>query len=115
MTDIDMAAEVTRYLDKLGTTRDEIRTALVDLKITGLAGSNVGCPLARYLRTALSDWHITVGNFEVSWGNPDYMIALPRCHREFIVDFDSGEYPELVAPDLLAGPRFASDMGNDAP
>lgn len=110
---VDMAAEVTRYLDKLGTTAEEIRTSLVDLGMTGQVGSRVTCPLARYLRTTLSDWHIMVGNFEVDWGGDDHRVLLSPAQKAFVSNFDTGRYPELKVSLTEAQKRVVANIVGD--
>lgn len=96
MTEIDMAAEVKRYLDKLGTTPEQIRTSLLDLKMTGGRGSHITCPLARYLRESIPDPRPTVHSAHVSWGRG--YIELSDAQATFVRDFDLFRYPELVMP-----------------
>lgn len=101
---VDIAAEVIRYLDKLGTTTEEIRTSLKDLHVTGVLGANQECPVARYLKMCLPDHAFAVGNGFVVLGDIrktgfwwlERAMTVSPAIADFIVNFDLGRCPELV-------------------
>lgn len=102
MTDIDMAAEVQRYLDKLGTTAEEIRTSLADLGVKGRIKFAPACPLARYLQDAIPGPAFRVyGTYLQWWVRQDprpgaEVLDLSNALITFVYNFDTEQYPELI-------------------
>lgn len=78
---------------------DEIAALLEREGIAGYRGSNLDCPIARYLNTQLKlDRAVFVGPFSCSLrGEPDYL-PTPPVVEAFMDRFDMSFYPQLLDP-----------------
>jgi hypothetical protein len=77
------------------TTSDEVAALLEREGITGARGSNLDCPIARYLNVKLGK-AVFVGPFSCSLrGAVDYA-PTPVVVARFIGQFDAGLYPQLI-------------------
>lgn len=80
-------------LEKLGRTKEEVRTSLLAMGIKGWSGADQ-CPIACYLRT-LGAPRPTVGRYDYGTGRLLEGGKLPDACQEFVVAFDQDDYPEL--------------------
>lgn len=100
-------AEVRKYVAKLGTTPDEIRTTLVDLGFKGQIRASDDCPVVRYLHDAL-DTRVRVTTVDgiamirvIAMDQVGVEVCLGGTSTaanplaSFIDRFDGGFYPEL--------------------
>lgn len=95
----DLAAETLRWLDKLGTTSDQIATTLGDLGVTGTLRQITACPLVRYLAPNLDVEKVAVGHTRVVLqvnANELVHVPLDTAPRCFVIRFDAGEFPQLA-------------------
>ena len=76
-----------KVLDRYKTSRG-IAAFLRKNKIKGLKGSLVSCPLAE-----ATGWKVNI-HYRISFGANEY-IPLTDAQRNFVKEFDSGEYSYL--------------------
>lgn len=95
--EIEIRAEILRYLDKLGPTLDEVVQSLQDLKIQGVCLEATNCVLAEYLHQMMPQHKFLVAHsFVVMAHNGTKVVNLPPRFGMFIYHFDAGKYPQLV-------------------
>ena len=85
---------------KLGTTPDAVAETLTLHNALGKRHHSCECPVSRYLLDACGASKVmtTLATAQIfysdSWGYVE-AIKLPRPVYEFIIAFDSGDYPQL--------------------
>lgn len=97
---------VTKKLEALGDTPDDIARSLEELGIKGLDGEARMCPLAIYLDRELK----SVRNYDIAvrpknvelrcpgfFGVREFVVPLSDMDQRFITLFDRGTYPQLDA------------------
>lgn len=105
MNVIEAAQQAEKYLEKLGSTPDEIAESLQDLGITGHLSNADHCVIANYLKSSLPDAgvDITVSPLNIAFLQQDaspgehkvHYLDLPTELYTFIIRFDLDMYPEL--------------------
>lgn len=103
-----MEQQVTRLLHELGDDADQVAATLVAEGVTGRRSQSRDCAIARYLGAVVGA-DPAVGTITVSqtavcisgrhWWTPKARRSLPHAIRQFIIAFDTGRYPQLVAPE----------------
>ncbi|MGH7743517.1 MAG: hypothetical protein ACREQ5_01665 [Candidatus Dormibacteria bacterium] len=79
----------------LGDTPTAIAASLMKLGIQGVRNFGCSCPIAMYLERVFDDAKPFVSSVGAEVG---YGAAIPTPQiRDFIKEFDSGAYPELIA------------------
>lgn len=84
---------VERMLNDLGNTSEDVANRLRELGIKGRPGSAFHCPIARYLKTEFSWATVSPGVIRINFID---MKPMPEHVRQFIRDFDSDLYPDLI-------------------
>jgi hypothetical protein len=88
-----MTSSLKASLNRLGQTEDEVVDELIRLGIKGSRNDTCSCPLAMYL-LSLGFIEIMVSDFITA---DTQEVCLPRHLFAFVVHFDEGKYPSLVA------------------
>lgn len=95
--------QVWCLLDELGASADEVAAVLLYRGIRGKIQNAESCPIANFLGCkGLQEVDVhssALGYLEgiCTWAGDDGALApLPPGVRDFIVEFDNGEHPELV-------------------
>lgn len=87
--------EALLWLDKLGSTADEVARTLADLGVKGRPRKADQCPVSRYLADRMqAAVSTTLQLFDVD-GMPACLAWLPEPVSAFVRRFDAGEYPHL--------------------
>ena len=98
---------VTSLLQSLGDDADAVAATLAWEGVTGFRSQSRNCAIARYLGAVVGAdpgvGVITVTQTAVCisgihWWSPKVRRSLPHAIRQFIIGFDTGRYPQLVAP-----------------
>jgi hypothetical protein len=88
-------------LAQLGANADDMAHALHRLGVTGVLGGCTRCPLANHLVDVLGLRMAEVAETEMAlyWpGSADReLVDMPPPAAEFVVRFDRGDFPQLVA------------------
>jgi hypothetical protein len=111
-----LRASLRHVLAEMGTTGSEVAQTLRAAGVKGTKKSGRDCAVALYLR-ALVTGDRRVRSIAV-WGNcihvqrsgtfrPPIRLAVPDPVRTFIVDFDRGDFPELVRGESVNSPDGA--------
>lgn len=95
---VDVAARTAELFTALGNTKQTVADRLLEAGHFGEAGSAVGCPVARYLTAALPLDFIYVDDSDAIYVGTTW-VDVPEAVAEFIVAFDRGAYPDLIAAD----------------
>lgn len=89
--------KVRNLLLSLGGTAQEVAEALLSHSVKGLRDNQCACPVAIFLKKA-GLVQVCVHNSEVTWSDRGACrrgLALPDAVENFIINFDSGGWPEL--------------------
>jgi hypothetical protein len=90
----------------LGPTSTDVAATLASSGVRGLPRSGTSCAIARYLHAVMAvdpeiqGFIVSCEGVTVSvrqWWSPDIMVPVPAPVRQFIRQFDSGDFPALVA------------------
>jgi hypothetical protein len=107
----EIADSLTGQLATLGQTADAIADRLAALGITGYRFESDRCPIAHYLfrrDPSLRAVNVLDDVIEISTGTgADITVTAPDPINHFVICFDVGHYPRLVAseqPTPLADP-----------
>jgi hypothetical protein len=93
---------VTELFTALGDTTDKVAFSLYIAGITGRCGDTCGCPIANYLRAhgligiGVSPDEVTVLEPHPVFGRQRVYVTPPAAVADFIVEFDSETYPQLI-------------------
>jgi hypothetical protein len=89
--------QVLEALAGLGNTPLDIANTLHNKAVHGLPVSGVECPLAVYIRQQFPELDDTfsVGIYDCGDGHWDLPLTLQQ--RAFVMEFDQGYYPDLIA------------------
>ena len=100
----DAVEKVGDLLDQLGTTRDAVVDNLRKSGITGLTDNVFADPIANYLKAhGITAPEVDMEQVALdAYEDPDmtdgpFRVRLPRAVREFLVAFEDGSYPDLLA------------------
>lgn len=96
-------------LESLGSTADEVAQTLSSRGITGRRNSGCDCPVARFLQAEVPET-ARLWWFSGYWVDGEYIqlplsmselpetrVDVPQPVYEFVLRFDSGDYPDLEA------------------
>lgn len=81
-------------LERACGTPDHVAEFLVDRHYLGLVGAGCSCPVAAYLSAGVGV-PVLVDGFLASVLGDEYTYMLPWSVRDFIRNFDCGQYPDL--------------------
>ena len=93
-------------LGDLGPTSDDVASRLHSAGVQGVPRSGTSCAIARYLHAVMAadpqvqGIMVSCEGVTVSvrqWWSPDILVLVPAAVRQFIRQFDSGDFSELVA------------------
>ncbi len=101
-----LEAQVTGALDDLGDHHEKVAARLAELGHLGEQRDTGECPVARYLTAALGVKHVVVAPtvaFVFRHDGSSIAVRMPAAAGEFVRRFDAGEFPDLVAPLVVAG------------
>jgi hypothetical protein len=93
-------------LGALGRTSTDVASRLQSAGVRGIPRSGTSCAVARYLNAVMAadpDVHgvmVSCDGVTVAvrrWWSPHILVAAPAPVRQFIRQFDSGDFPALVA------------------
>jgi hypothetical protein len=103
----DPARIAKRALHRLGRTHQSVAASLGAAGCTGFPGSPGSCPVARYL--CASDPRITglfvdAGEIWIDVPGESVRLTPPEPVSTFVVRFDTGAYPQLIASSLPSYP-----------
>lgn len=85
------------YLYALGDTVEDVAYTLRQLGVTGCKAKADQCPIANYLRdyAGVERPAVGPGTFTDAAG---FVQGMPPAVSQFIIMFDAGGYPDLIAP-----------------
>lgn len=93
-----LETRIIELLAELGARPHEIAASLQASGVRGVRESTLACPIAMHLRKRLGR-SVAVTPRAVDVPGPEPLsVALPAAHQQFIDEFDSGCYPDLVQP-----------------
>jgi len=93
-------------LGDLGPTPVDVASRLHSAGVQGIPRSGTSCAIARYLHAVMAadpqvqGVMVNCEGVTVSvrrWWSPDILVLVPAAVRQFIRQFDSGDFSELVA------------------
>lgn len=90
------ARKVELILDLLGTNCIEVKRTLEWLGCRGRRCWSGECPVSEYARRQGAQFP-SVSTIGLSWGPAFGFTRVTRAVADFILNFDRGEYPELIA------------------
>jgi hypothetical protein len=92
-------AKLFEQVDGLGTTSQEIADNLRLENIRAYPSDPVECALSQYALKHYPELDISTGaaNMSVRDGLNLDIHVLPSAHIQFVMEFDRGQYPDLVA------------------
>jgi hypothetical protein len=99
-TTITTDDELVVLLGTLGDTSDQIAAAFVAKGIKGETGSAYRCPVAKWLIAETGCREAEVDQADVCVrrdGGGSLWVTPPEPVADFIVRFDEGDYPDLIA------------------
>lgn len=76
-------------------TPSGIRKFLAKGNFKGKIASGSSCPISNYLRKSTDIDGISIDSFSMTFGTMEIFNTIPI--KEFVINFDAGKYPELVA------------------
>lgn len=86
----------------LGDTKDAVAKTLHIKEVRGYRNDTHDCPVSNYLLDVCGASRVKTGltTVVVHWSSGSYEeVTLPNPVTKFLIDFDSGEYPELEEKD----------------
>lgn len=86
--------EILKALKNLGNSAEEVAKSLKDFEIKGAIRVARNCPIANYLKTIGCQDPIVFDKCQD--GVTGEFFATPRACFDFIQDFDSYRFPELI-------------------
>ena len=115
---------VTWLLQSLGDDADTVAATLAGEGVTGFRSQSRNCAIARYLGAVVGAEPV-VGVITVSqtavcisgrhWWTPKVRRTLPHAIRQFIIGFDTGRYPQLIAAGDRGRPLTGKAAGGKGP
>ena len=92
---------VTDYLTKMGSRSCDVAASLRELQIKGKQNTGTACPIANLVKklTDLPDVRVSSHFIDLDLDGPmveDNWVRLPLPVKEFVREFDKGEYPDLL-------------------
>jgi hypothetical protein len=96
----DIQEKMAKALAELGAFPEEVAANLAKLGIRGKQDVTSHCPVANYLRKAIGQPVLGVGETKATAISPYNHVTtldLPDAIREFVERFDAGEFKELRA------------------
>jgi hypothetical protein len=102
----NIRSATAELLGGLGPTSTDVASALESAGVRGIPRSGTSCAVARYLNAVMAVDPEVQGvivscegvNISVrQWWSPDILVPVPAPVRQFIRQFDSGDFSTLVA------------------